>query len=154
MFRIPRACSSSCRLCCTCKRSRVAALTSLGGAAPQHPINTGASWEWVSSNWDQDAATSFPQTCVPQGVTGTEREVLRDTHLGVEVSAHGFLRPWLEVELSSALLLGIPNDISHCLGSTKAQQLSECKSSGCAEQTHLFLFPHRHLSALRLASLW
>lgn len=37
-------------------------------------------------------------------------------------------------------------------GSTKAQQLSECKSSGCAEQTHPLPFPHTHLSALRSAS--
>lgn len=36
-------------------------------------------------------------------------------HLGVEVSAHSFLSPRLEVELSSTLLFWIPNNISHCL---------------------------------------
>lgn len=48
-----------------------------------------------------------------------EGPLLGDAHLGVEVSAHSFLSPWLEVELSSALLFRIPNNISHCLESTK-----------------------------------
>lgn len=37
VLRIPSACSSSCRLCCTCERSQSRGVNILGAAAPQHP---------------------------------------------------------------------------------------------------------------------
>lgn len=38
-----------------------------------------------------------------------------DAYLGIEVSAHGFLSPRLEVELSSALFLWVTHHIGHGL---------------------------------------
>lgn len=86
VFRIPRACSNSCRLCCTCRENRNAS------SRNQRLAANAAAPPWATSP-------------VPR----------HSTDLGVEVSTHGLLGPRLEVELSSALLFRITHHISHCL---------------------------------------
>lgn len=90
-------------------------------------------------------STLSPQAALtPSGWGGDEGLCVADSQgllqllpslldLGVEVSAHSFLSPWLEVELGSTLLFRIPNNISHCLESTKDKAVQGVRKL-CAEQ--------------------